>query len=124
VFLGAITRDFLLRGGKIHVREFHDRSELQMLDEPVIVNCTGLGSHKLFGDTELVPVKGQLVVLLPQPDVDYIAIKSGAYMFPRSDGIVLGGTRDRGDWSLTVDPAVTARILEDHSAIFGGMQPD
>jgi glycine/D-amino acid oxidase-like deaminating enzyme len=121
VFLAAVTRDFLLRGGTIHVREFYDRSELLTLDERVIVNCTGLGSHKLFDDTELVPVKGQLVVLLPQPEVDYIAIKSGAYMFPRSDGIVLGGTRDRGDWSLTVDPAVTERILEDHSALFGAI---
>ncbi|HEV2130394.1 MAG TPA: FAD-dependent oxidoreductase, partial [Longimicrobiaceae bacterium] len=39
-FLNAITRDFLLRGGRIVVREFHDRRELASLPEPVIVNCT------------------------------------------------------------------------------------
>jgi len=122
VFLGAVTRDFLLRGGRIHVREFRERGELQSLDQPVIVNCTGLGSHSLFGDTELIPIKGQLAILLPQPEIDYIAIQGDAYMFPRSDGIVLGGTHDRGDWSPAVDPQVTTRILENHRAIFGSMR--
>ncbi|MGQ0648766.1 MAG: FAD-dependent oxidoreductase [Gemmatimonadaceae bacterium] len=122
VFIGAVTRDFLLRGGRIHVREFHDRNELLSLDEPVIVNCTGLGSQSLFADTELIPIKGQLAILLPQPEVDYIMIQGDYYMFPRSDGIVLGGTHDRGDWSRTVDPAVSARILENHQAVFRGMR--
>ena len=121
IFIGAITRDYLLRGGRIHVRAFHDRNELLSLEEPVIVNCTGLGSSALFGDTELIPIKGQLSILLPQPDVDYIVLQGDYYMFPRSDGIVLGGTRGRGDGSHSIDPAVSARILETHQAIFQGM---
>lgn len=122
VFIGAVTRDFLLRGGSIHVRAFQDRNELLSLEEPVIVNCTGLGSRTLFGDTELIPIKGQLSILLPQPDVDYIVIQGDYYMFPRSDGVVLGGTHDRGDWSPSVDPVVSARVLEHHQAIFRGMR--
>lgn len=122
VFLGAVTRDFLLRGGRINVREFHDRNELLSLEAPVIVNCTGLGSHSLFGDKELMPIKGQLAILLPQAEVDYITLHGGYYMFPRTDGIVLGGTHDRGDWSLTVDPAVSARIVENHQAVFRAMR--
>ena len=118
IFLSAITRDFLLRGGRIHVRAFNERNDLQSLDEPVIVNCTGLGSAALFGDTELIPIKGQLTILLPQPEVDYILLNGDYYMFPRSDGIVLGGSRGRGDGSATIDPAVSARILETHQAIF------
>jgi hypothetical protein len=43
-------------------------------------------------------------------------------MFPRSDGIVLGGTHDRGDWSRTIDPAVTDRIVQNHQAVVGGMR--
>ena len=122
VFLAAVTRDFLARGGHIQVREFHDRSELLSLEEPVIVNCTGLGSNALFGDTALLPIKGQLAILLPQPEVDYIMIRGGYYMFPRSDGIVLGGTHDRGDWSATIDPAVSGRIVENHQAVFRNMR--
>jgi len=118
VFLPAITRDFLLRGGRIHVREFHEARDLFRLDEKVVVNCAGLGARALFGDTELTPIKGQLAILLPQPEVDYIMIKGDYYMFPRRDGIVLGGTHDRDEWRLDVDPAMTARILENHRAIF------
>jgi len=122
VFLPAITRDFLLRGGRIHVREFHEQRDLFQLEEKVVVNCAGLGARALFGDAELTPIKGQLAILLPQPEVDYIVIKGDYYMFPRRDGIVLGGTHDRDEWRLDVDPAVTARILANHRAIFEQMR--
>lgn len=122
VFLPAITRDFLQRGGRIHVREFRDLRDLFQLEEKVVVNCAGLGAHALFGDSELTPIKGQLAILLLQPEVDYIMIKGDYYMFPRRDGIVLGGTHDRDEWRLDVDPMVTARILENHRAIVDGMR--
>ncbi len=122
VFLAAVTRDFLARGGRIQVRDFRDRGELLSLEERAIVNCTGLGSNALFGDAALMPIKGQLAILLPQPEVDYIMIRGGYYMFPRSDGIVLGGTHDRGDWSATIDPAVSGRIVENHQAVFRSMR--
>jgi glycine/D-amino acid oxidase-like deaminating enzyme len=122
VFLPAITRDFLLRGGKIHVREFRDTRDLFSLEEKVVVNCTGLGARALANDAELMPIKGQLAILLPQPEVDYIVLKGDFYMFPRHDGVVLGGTHDRGEWSLDVDPGVTDRILTNHRAIYDGMR--
>jgi glycine/D-amino acid oxidase-like deaminating enzyme len=122
VFIGAVTRDFLLRGGRMHVREFRERSQLRELEERVIVNCTGLGSSSLFGDTDLLPIKGQLSILLPQPEVDYIMLSGGYYMFPRSDGIVLGGTHERGESSLTIDPAASSRIVGNHQAIFRAMK--
>jgi glycine/D-amino acid oxidase-like deaminating enzyme len=122
VFLPAITRDFLLRGGRIHVREFREPRDVLQLEEKVIVNCAGLGAHSLFGDAELTPIKGQLAILLPQPEVDYIMIKGDYYMFPRRDGIVLGGTHDRDEWRLDVDPVATHRILENHRSIFDRMR--
>ena len=57
------------------------------LEEEGIVNCTGIGSRSLFGDFDLVPIKGQLAILLPQPEADYIAVAGGSYMFPRTDGM-------------------------------------
>jgi len=64
-------------------------THLQQLAEPVVFNCTGLGARALFNDQELAPVKGQLTVLLPQPEVNYIALmEDDLYMFPRTDGIV------------------------------------
>ena len=103
------------------VKEFRSREELARLREPVIFNCTGLGSRALFNDEELIPVRGQLEILLPQPEVDYCYLSSG-YMFPRRDGIILGGTWDHDDWSLTPDPNQATEILEGHMEIMKSLQ--
>ena len=117
-YLPALMRDFLLRGGNLVVRKFEHRSQWQQLHAPVIVNCTGLGARELLGDAELVPVRGQLTVLEPQPEIDYIVLHGGLYMFPRSDGILLGGTWDEGDWSLEPNLESQARILERHAKLY------
>ena len=49
--------------------------DLMDVPEHIIFNCTGLGSRELFNDTDLVPVKGHLVVFTAQPDIDFIVSK-------------------------------------------------
>jgi D-amino-acid oxidase len=121
IYLSALLRDFYIAGGRVVVKEFRNRAELARLRETVIFNCTGLGSHALFGDEELVPVRGQLEILLPQPEVDYCYLSSG-YMFPRRDGIVLGGTWDHDDWSLEPDAEQANEILDAHMEIMKGLK--
>jgi D-amino-acid oxidase len=117
-FLRAMLRDVRIAGGNVVVRDFHSPDEVAALPESLVFNCTGLGAAALFGDAELVPMRGQLAVLLPQPEVDYaIETDAGMYMFSRSDGVILGGTADVGNASLEVDPATTARLLRRHQAI-------
>lgn len=117
VYLNSLLRDFQLAGGKVIVRDFKNREEIENLAEPVIFNCTGLGARELFDDRNLIPVRGQLEVLLPQPEIDYIYLGGSAYMFPRRDGIVLGGTWDRERWDLEPDAEQTAGILESHAEV-------
>lgn len=121
VYLNALLRDFYIAGGKLVVKEFRNREELKRLPEQVIFNCTGLGARALFGDQQLEPVRGQLEVLLPQPEIDYCYL-GGGYMFPRRDGIILGGTWDHGDWSLAPKPEQTTGILEAHAEIMKGLK--
>jgi glycine/D-amino acid oxidase-like deaminating enzyme len=120
IYLRALLRDFYSAGGKIVVKEFRSRQEVMSLSEPVIFNCSGLGARQLFDDKKLIPIRGQLEVLLPQPEIDYGYIGAG-HMFPRSDGIFLGGTFDRDDWSLEVNPDHSKYILETHTGIMRGM---
>jgi hypothetical protein len=94
--------------------------DIQGLGEDVVVNCTGLGARALFGDDTLVPIKGQLTVLVAQPDVSY-ALKSTVadlYMFPRRNGIVLGGSHQRGDCRSRPIRGRRAAILDQHRALF------
>lgn len=121
IFLTRLMDDFHSAGGEIKVREFVSLDQVATLTEKIIVNCTGLGARNLFSDQDLFPIKGQLSFLLPQEEIDYITITDGTYMFPRSDGILLGGTFEYNNWDLTPDPKETERILREHRAFFGGM---
>ena len=117
-FLRAMLRDIRIAGGRVVVRDFDSPAQVTALPESLVFNCTGLGAGVLFGDTELTPMRGQLAVLLPQPEIGYATeTDDGMYMFSRSDGVILGGTADRGDWSTVVDPATTDRLLARHAAI-------
>ena len=128
IYLDAMMRDVVLFGGRVVIRKFTAPRELLSLDEPVIVNCTGLGSRELFGDQELIPLKGQLTVLVPQPEVDYSTTGTGAmnvempsaglHMMPRADGIVLGGTRERDVWTLEPNQEELKRVVEGHRQFF------
>jgi len=123
IYLNAILTDFRIAGGAVRVMHFDHVNQLQQLAEPVIFNCTGLGARALFDDQELTPIKGQLTVLLPQPEVNYITLmEDDLYMFPRTDGILLGGTFEKGEWSLSVNETEKARILKGHAQFFGSFR--
>ena len=124
IYLNALIQDYVVEGGRVVRREFAASGELADLSEPLIMNCTGLGARALFGDTELTPVKGQLCFLPPQPEVDYCTIGPGSlYMFPRRDGILLGGTHEEGNWSLEPDPAQTERIVKGNRELLSRGRP-
>ena len=121
IYLNSVLRDFFIAGGRFRRAVYSELTQIANLTEPVIINCTGLGSRELFNDPELTPLKGQLTVLLPQPEVDYAVISSDLYMFPRRDGILLGGTSERGVETLTPNLEAEERIILGHQKIFSGM---
>ena len=133
IYLERLMRDVIYFGGHIVIREFATREDLATLGESLIINCTGLGSRKLFNDDELIALKGQLTMMVPQREVNYgtfggVPGRSGGgfyHMIPRSDGIALGGTSQLGDWSLEPDEDARRRIVETHLQLFNGMRtPD
>lgn len=123
LYLNALLRDFHLAGGRVVVREFTGVEQLMAIEENLLFNCTGLGAGKLFGDAELMPIRGQLVFLLPQPEVEYCTIgPNNTYMFPRHDGVLLGGSFERGVTEAVTTPETIARILRDNGALFAAMR--
>lgn len=122
-FLRRLTEDVHQAGGKFVIRNFADKTDILSLDEALIFNCTGMGAATLFDDEDLVPARGQLVFLPPEPEVDYLTIGGGSdllYMFSRSDALVLGGSYEIGNYSTQPDPAVTERILRENQHVFSG----
>ena len=121
IYLPAIMRDYDKAGGRIVVQELATLKDVAALPERVVVNCTGLGAGPLFGDTEMYPIKGQLTILSPQPEVQYVTLPPDGYMFPRKDGIVLGGTFQHHVSTMEPDLAAEERVLASHTKFFAGM---
>jgi hypothetical protein len=66
-----------------------------------------------------------LVLLPPDPSIDYLTVGGGSnvtYMFPRSGEILLGGSHQIDDWSRNPEKEVTERIIEDNKKIFDNLR--
>src|SRR3984893_18332853 len=83
-----LVSDFLASGGRIEVVEFHSPADLGALRQKTIINATGYGARALFGDESVVPVRGQLAHLIPQPEIRYGLIYQNVSFVPRRDGLV------------------------------------
>jgi D-amino-acid oxidase len=121
-YLRQMIRDVQTAGGRIDVRRFATPADIAALPESLVFNCTGLGSRELFNDRDLHPARGQLAILEPQPEVRYAFTGGPGYMFPRPDGIILGGTFELDQWDATPDPQTIARILASHKRFFASLR--
>jgi glycine/D-amino acid oxidase-like deaminating enzyme len=84
-----LVTDFLVEGGKIERVELHSPSELNQLAQKVVINATGYGARALWKDESIVPVRGQIAWLIPQPEVNYGIYYKSVAVLARRDGIVV-----------------------------------
>ncbi|XP_047590489.1 D-aspartate oxidase isoform X2 [Lutra lutra] len=78
----------------------------------IVINCSGLGSRQLAGDSKLFPVRGQ-VLRVQAPWVKHF-IRDGnglTYIYPGIANVILGGTRQKGDWNLSPDAEISRDIF-------------
>jgi glycine/D-amino acid oxidase-like deaminating enzyme len=101
--------DFLANGGKIEIAEFHAPGDFVKLREKVLINATGYGSRALFGDESIVPVRGQLARMIPQPEVNYGLFYKGVSFVPRRDGFVFQVVGDDDYYGFNDDTTVPDR---------------
>lgn len=115
-YADRLARLFMLRGGRMIRRSFPDRAAALSLAEPMIVNCMGYGAKAIWGDVGMVPVRGQIGWLIPQPEARYTLSYGGVGAISRRDGVVIqyyGPNEDfgYGDSNEMVDRAETERAL-------------
>jgi D-amino-acid oxidase len=123
-----LVTDFLIEGGKIEPVEFHSPSELSALPQKVIINCTGYGARALWKDESVIPVRGQIAWLIPQPEVNYGFYYSSLNVLGRRDGIVVqaseqgeaSGWRDENE---TPDRGEAVRAVQKLAAMYARMAP-
>lgn len=114
-YLDELMRRFAALGGDIEIRRLECFSQIR--GARAIVNCTGLGARRLAGDPDVKAIRGQLVVVSNDCDLDQYVIDEATfdqptYIFPRGHEIILGGSADHDDWRTHEDPVLRAQILE------------
>lgn len=113
--LEFLRRRFEALGGDLHIERLETLEEVREPDL-LVVNCTGVGAGHLAGDPGVHPIRGQ-VVRLRSEDVDRVTMVgegplAEAYVMPHAGEVIVGGTRDPGEWDRTPDDGVTAELLE------------
>jgi len=113
-YLAYLVARYARAGGSVEIAPV---TSLAALDAPVIVNCTGIGARDLVPDPEVIPVRGQVVVVRnPGIDEFYIDRTGGVnytYIFPHKDVVILGGTAEEGASDMAPRPSIAMRILSD-----------
>jgi len=112
-YLDWLTRRFTGAGGRI---EHGAVATLEELGGQVVVDCAGVGATALAADTTLEPVRGQVAYVRTRARLRFMVDEEGpnalAYVLPRPDVVVLGGTAEAGDDDLTPREPTTRDILE------------
>lgn len=85
----TLMNDFFIAGGQFRRTDFRAPSQIAALGKKVVINCTGYGARALWKDETLVPVRGQIARLVPQPEVRYGLVYRGVLTVPRRDGLVV-----------------------------------
>ncbi|PVI06732.1 nucleotide-binding domain-containing protein [Periconia macrospinosa] len=126
VYLNWLQAQVLQKGIKTIRRHYSSLASLYA-DFPsttLLINCSALGSLHLTDvrDTNLYPTRGQTVLVAePKVPIERMYFRSPAridptvsYVFPRPNGggVILGGSRQDGNWSAEVDMELSKQIME------------
>lgn len=113
IYLDYLANRFRKAGGEIHSGVHFKKLEDVDPKFDLVINCAGIGARELVSDVDLVPHRGQAVIV---PKIDNLP---GAvvcdddpltYLIPRTNDCLLGGTNEMSE-DRQANPATTARIL-------------
>lgn len=119
----TLLADFFAAGGQFRRAEFHTPGQIAALGKKVVINCTGYGARALWKDETLVPIRGQIARLIPQPDVRYGVVYRSVLAVPRRDGLVVqsfaaGEMQGYGETDETPDRAEAERAVRTLAELF------
>ena len=113
IYLQWLMNRYEELGGNHKVKRINNFSNISE-QYNLIVNCTGLESKTLLNDSEVYPVRGQIIRVKTDIKEMYLdqQISTLAYIVPRSEDMILGGVAQSNDWSLETRMEDRDNILE------------
>lgn len=115
LYLPWLREQFMAQGGQLDLRRVQTPAELASESVGAVINCSGLAARELVGDESVYPVRGQIVrvsnpgLTMSVRDEDHP--DGRAYVHPRTDDVILGGTLDEHVWDTTVDSREAEAIV-------------
>ena len=110
-YMGRLMQRVKSNGIEIKLKTFTIAEEISLLPEETIVNCLGAGAAEVMQDKQMEPIKGQLAMLPPTEEADWLLSHKTGYIFPRKDALVVGGTVERGISDASVSREACVGIL-------------
>jgi D-amino-acid oxidase len=122
-YADRLAQLFVMRGGRMVRRAFPDRAAVLALPQSVILNCMGYGAKSLWDDDSLVPVRGQISWLVPQPEARYSVFYDQVSAISRRDGVIVQYIGQNEDFGYgvaeeTPDAAETELALSTIARLF------
>lgn len=122
IFLPYLQNKLMENGVTFEERKIEDL-HLLAAESRILVNCTGLGSRDLCGDTQLIPVKGQVALLAPVNDMDiFLDNEKPLYIVPRRDAIIVGGTYEENIFTEMTDENTIEKIIQNAYEVFPSLK--
>jgi D-amino-acid oxidase len=118
IFLAKMQADLHAANVQLVPYEIGNLGQVSNLSESIVVNCTGLGSKTICDDRLMHSVKGQLVRLPPQPNLQYLFAGHHGYVFPRQDCVVVGGSEEMDNYDPTPNIQICKAILANMKGLF------
>ncbi|XP_063231067.1 D-aspartate oxidase 1 isoform X2 [Bacillus rossius redtenbacheri] len=107
---------FVSRGGRVEQRKVASLRELALEGYSVVVNCPGLQAEELVADKNMFPIRGQ-VVMVQAPWQQEVLVQhsdeSSYVVIPNQDSVFLGGTSQKNNRDITVNPSDSRKILDE-----------
>ena len=118
ILLAKLQADLHAANVRLVPYEIATLGQISSLSETIVVNCTGLGSKAICDDRLMHSVKGQLVRLPPQANLQYLFAGHHGYVFPRHDCVVVGGSEEMDVADPTPDMQICKAILANMKGLF------
>lgn len=115
VYMPYLQETFIELGGTSEQRTVTNLKE-ECKKADWVINCSGLGAQALCNDQKMFPIQGQIIQLeKPLEPVKTLMDEHMphrlAYILPRTNDVILGGTARPHESSTDVDPDATQKII-------------
>jgi len=113
IYLHYLVEHFRANGGTIKQQQITTEDIPKLADQQLVINCTGMNSQTLFNDEKLYPIQGYIAKVEAPQQTDYILRDEEvlAYIIPRADGVILGGTDFENEYETTPKREVIESIV-------------